>query len=165
MGCLLRQKRNATSARRKDLSGIRSVSVGCLPQVLLILLIFFPCPFHSRGPLHLFSCFAEQWYVLAGALFCLAPTTQNLSGMFLQLFALHCFSSLFLQGGINSSSNRYNGLAKNKSEKSSLASVYLCAWLEDSPKSMKLALVILLVVTYVQNDLSIKTIFKSSPTD
>lgn len=100
MRCVLRQKSSGTSARREGLSGIMTVSMDFLPQVLLILLIFFPCPFYSRGPLHLFSCFAEQCCTQAGALFFLDPTTQSLSGMFLQLFALQSFGSLFLQDSL-----------------------------------------------------------------
>lgn len=39
----------------------------------------------------------------------------------------------------------------------------LSAWLEDSPNPTKLAEIILLVVTDLQNDLNIKTVFKSNP--
>lgn len=104
---------------------------------------FFPCPFCSRGALHLFSCVAEQCCTRAGGLLFLDAATQSLSEMLLQLFALPCFSSLLLQStGVNPSSNRYNSLAfiNNKLENSSPVSADLVCLDRGLPKSHKISI-------------------------
>lgn len=103
---------------------------------------FVPCPFCSRGALHLFSRVAERCCPLAGGLLFLDAATQSLPELFLQLFALPCFSSLLLQGtGVNPSSNRYNSLAfiNNKLENSSPVSAYLVCLDRGLPSSHKIS--------------------------